>query len=90
MGIKSLKWAFRPKEFTNSKTEEHGIHYSRYIASWYNAGGESPTTLNGNTSFCKWLESIGLTEDEIYDISKMAMCGKMELENSAKEFILKG
>lgn len=89
MGIKSLKWAFRPKEFINSRTEKHGIHYSRYIASWYNAGGKISTAEEFD-SFCKWLETLGLTKDEIDDIGKMAICGKMELEHSAKEFILKG
>lgn len=89
MGIKSLKWAFRPKEFTNSRTEKDGLNYSRYIASWYNAGGKISTVEEFN-SFCKWLETLGLTRDEIDDITNMAMCGKMELEASAREFILKG
>lgn len=92
MGIKDMKWAKRVKkvtEFENAKTEEHQIHYSRYIASWCNAGGANPTTIEGYTGLCMWLEDLGLTEDEVYRIGKMAMCGKMELEESARAFIEK-
>ena len=89
MGIKSLKWrrAKKVTAFDNARTEEHGVHYSRYIASWLNVGGKNPTTLEGYTSFCMWLESLGLTEDEVYNIGRMAMCGKIELEESAEAFI---
>lgn len=89
MGIKSLKWAFRPKEFTNSRTEKDGLNYSRYIASWCNAGG-SLRTFDEYNSFIKWLETLDLTEEEIVNIAKIATCGKIELEDSAAEFILKG
>lgn len=73
-------------EFENAKTEEHEIHYSRYIASWYNVGGRFDT-FQDRFNFYNWLESIGVNEDEAYDMWKMATCGKLELEESAKSFI---
>ena len=67
---------------TNKKTEAGGIYYSRYIASWRNAGenyyGEK---------FRDWLRSEHVTEKEIDEIVEMAICGKLELEVSAKFFI---
>lgn len=65
-----------------ANTAVNGIHRSRYIASWINAGG------NKNfIGFRDWLESLGIDEDEAYEIYNMATCGKMELETSAKKFI---
>lgn len=70
--------------FENQKTSV-GIHYSRYIASWYNKGGEPY-----RDQFKRWLKSLGhLTEDEISDITEMAFNGKMELETSVKAFLNK-
>lgn len=74
------------RDFDNAKTEKHNVHYSRYIASWINAGGDL-STLDGWYSFAFWLDTLGLTADEIYHIRVMATNGKLELENSAKEFI---
>ena len=68
----------------NKKTK-YGIHYSRYIMSWLNAGGEY-----FGTKFEEWLRSEQLTDDEIRDIKEMAMNGKFELEQNARAFIKKG
>lgn len=71
--------------FENKLTQNGGIHYSRFIASWYNKGGEKITSYG---PFRDWLYSLGfLTEKEIDDICEMATNGKLELEMSAKRFI---
>lgn len=85
-----MKWAFRPQEFKNLRTERDRINYSRYIASWYNAGGGNLNVFENYNDFTNWLISLDLTEGEIFNITKMATLGKIELERSAKKFILKG
>lgn len=65
----------------NKKTEA-GIHYSRYIASWVNAGENYFGCM-----FEDWLKSEGCKENEIREIVEMAIGGKLELEKSAKSFI---
>ena len=64
--------------------KHNGIHYSRYIASWRNMGGQY-----FDKEFIEWLISEGFTDDEARDVREMAMCGKMELETNAKMFINK-
>ncbi len=59
-----------------------GIHATRYIASWRNAGGRWFAY-----EFRDWLRSLGLTDDEIREIWNIAVNGKLELENSAERFI---
>lgn len=71
--------------FENFMTSK-GIHASRYIASWYRVGGVIHP-LEGPGTFHDWLVSEGLTEDEIARIIEMAMCGKLELQFSAKQFL---
>lgn len=70
--------------FENKKTEGQKVHYSRYIASWKNAGGHYY-----GEQFEKWLRSNGLTEQEISDVKELANCGKMELEVGAKFYVNK-
>lgn len=70
--------------FENKKTEVQGIHYSRYIASWRNVGGDYY-----GEQFAKWLKANGCTDKEIDDIREMASCGKMELELTAKSYVKK-
>lgn len=61
------------------------IYVSRFIASWYNAGGTSDKWL-----FKKWLDSlIGLSEDDKHIILYQFGNGKLELELSAEDFIMK-
>ena len=83
--------------FENKKTKKHGVHYSRYIASWLRKRGRLiegdfiEYDDYGNCGrFAKWLRSIGLDEDEISDICRMAQCGQIGLEMSAERFIKNG
>lgn len=89
MGIKGMKWMRRANKvdaFENAKTEKHEINYSRYIASWLKAGGRFDY-LSDTLNFKDWLRSMDLSEDEVQAIADMAVCGKLELEDSAKTFI---
>ena len=88
MKIKDIKWRRSNKvtALENARTEKHEIHYSRYIASWYKAGGQF-RHLTDTLNFKDWLRSMGLSEDEVQTIANMAVCGKLELEESAKVFI---
>ena len=60
------------------------IHYSRFIASWRNVGGKY-----FSEEFEEWLKSEGLSEEEVREVVEMAICGKLELETSAKNFVAK-
>lgn len=62
------------------------IYATRFIASWIRVGG----TLNkpGDlTKFVKWLESLGLKEEDIHRIKFLATNGKLELQENAKKFL---
>lgn len=70
----------------------NGIHCSRYIASWCTAGGKLYGSRRNNLDFINWLESLiindrNLTSEEVKYIHDFASNGKLELENSAKEFL---
>ena len=67
--------------------EVNGILMSRYIASWLNVGGT--ITYGHKTAWYRWLESMDIPEETIWDMTNLAICGKLELENSAKEFLEK-
>lgn len=70
-------------DFKNEKTKTHKVHYSRYIASWLNAGGKS-----FGAPFKEWLRDVlELTDEEVKDITDMAREGKLELELSAEKFL---
>lgn len=71
--------------FENKKTGE-GIHYSRYYASYCNVARTRNVTV-WRDDFIRWLRTQNLTEQEISDIEEMAYCGKLELENSVRQFI---
>ena len=58
------------------------VHYSRFIASWRNAGGKY---FDG--AFEDWLKSYGLSDSEVREVVEMATCGKLELEVDAENFI---
>lgn len=65
----------------------NGIPITRYIASWYRAGGGK-----GVQSIRAWLSTLiindrPLTDEEIETIAECAVTGKLELEASAKRFI---
>lgn len=71
--------------FENKEFED--IHYSRFIASYSKKSKD-----NKFYYFREWLATLTingkkLSEDQIYEIYKMATNGKLELENSVTEFI---
>lgn len=68
-------------DFENKVTSQ-GIHYSRYIASWIHELRSSEKFM-----FKKWLESLGLNDEEIKDIYDMYTNGKLELQSSAGKFL---
>ena len=72
--------------FTNIKVND--IHATRYIASWTRSGGKL-YYLDDVEKFYNWLLSTGMTEDEAKQIKFLATNGKLELENSVKEFLNK-
>lgn len=81
-----------------NKISSQGIHYSRYLMSWLTAGGTFDTSpywnvkeeckekYTGFHGFNRWLESLGLPEEEIADIVTMTK-GKRELENDIRDFL---
>lgn len=71
-------------DYVNKKTSE-GVHYSRYIASWVNAGGYDKYGFE--EEFILWLQGLHLTSDEINDIRFMATNGRLELERSVSDFL---
>lgn len=70
-------------EWENPKI--HGIRASRYIASFHKSGGDIQFIDT-------WLRDLvvngkKLTTHEIWVITNMAQCGKMELEHHAKAWL---
>lgn len=63
-----------------------GEFASRYIASWIRVGGQLKYGKDID-DFNEWLLSMGLNEDEVYHITNLATCGKLELQESAKQYI---
>lgn len=76
--------------FENKQYE--GIYYSRFLASWCNAGG----SFGQRTGwlFKDWLRQLiingkPIPEEIVNDIYNYASNGKMELEGNAKVFLAK-
>ena len=69
-------------EFENLKPQDYHWRYSRFIASYVNAGGDV-----WDHHFKDWLTSLGLSNDEVVDIVEMATCGACELEANARSFL---
>lgn len=63
-----------------------GIHASRYIASWIKIALRSEKKVYVS-DFSNWLKSLGLSGDEISRIVFLYVEGKLELEDSARNFI---
>lgn len=81
-----------------NKISSQGIYYSQYIASWVKSGGNFEREVIRDESghiedivwlgeFRGWLRSIGLPENEVYEIATLADNGKLELEESAKAYL---
>lgn len=64
----------------------NGIHISRYIASWCNAGGDL-TRRKDLAKFKGWLRHLGLSDDQVTAVTILATNGKLELETDAKIWI---
>lgn len=73
--------------FENKYIARLDCHYSRIIASWYNAGGTIETSVRKSLKFFEWMKTIGLTDDERKEIWYLATNGKLEFEDSARKFI---
>lgn len=82
----------------DNKISSCGIYYSQYIASWAKSKGDFKDEVILNTDgsiqdivwlgkFRRWLKSTGLTDDEVYEVARMADTGKLELEEHAKAFL---
>lgn len=85
-GFNFIKRTNKVHDFENARTEAHEVYYSRYIASWYIAGGRFDH-LRDILNFKDWLRTIGLTEDEVAAVATIASCGKLELEQSARAYL---
>lgn len=78
-------------DFEN-KTVGGGYFYTRFIASYYRAGG-NPNNYRGNgKSLEAWLRSLiiddaPMKEEDIKAILFLAENGKLELETNAKRFL---
>lgn len=68
-------------DFANRKTSQ-GIHYSRYIASYRRVCDKNGIRYYED-EFEDWLRSIGLSDEEINDITWIANNGRMEEEGKA-------
>ena len=92
INMKPLRDRFNKSKKGNAKpafenTKVNDIHYSRYIASWYNVCMRKGEIPYYDEEFKDWLKSMGIPERDIIDIHEMANCGKMELEHSAMAFM---
>ena len=66
----------------------NGYTYAtRFIMSWVRSGGKFDKSGKGYGDFRKWLESLGLENRDIRDIMFLAQNGKLELEESAKNYL---
>lgn len=74
-----------------SSVDEY-VHVSRIIASWYNiVKRRKDRDVLGYESiyFAKWLNYIGLSDDDADTVYAIATNGKMELEHQAVDLINK-
>lgn len=73
--------------FENKMDKKFGVYYSRWIASWVRKGG-SLSMRDGESYYLrKWLEHMGLDEEDVRGICFLADNGKLELEEKARTFI---
>lgn len=76
------------EEFENKVV---GITYaSRYIASWTKAHTRLKKVVYFGPDFVEWLmKEAGLSKEDARFVNHLARNGKLELEESAEEFIMK-
>lgn len=84
-----------PDIWNENKKSSQGLFYSEYVASWAKTVGDfsgnyakvkNPTKHHHRSYFADWLDHLGLPEEEVYEIYKMATDGKHELECDAYAF----
>ena len=63
------------------------IYATRFIMSWVRSGGTFDKLGKGYNDFRGWLESLDLKTEDIEDIMFLAQNGKLELEESAKNYL---
>lgn len=76
----------------------NGIHATRYVASYVNAGGKITGLPRYDSDFIHWLKQLvvngrKLTDEEIseiYAVAQMLKNGKLELESNARAWIKEG
>lgn len=66
--------------------EIDGVLATRYIASWIIAGGQLHHYYDV-CDFKKWLESLGLSEDDVDHVLFLATTGKKELEDNVRTYM---
>lgn len=67
---------------------EFEVNASRIIASWNNLAILAHERSAGHSfKFTDWLETLGLSEQDIQEIEQLASNGKIELEYSAMKFL---
>ena len=64
----------------------NGEYATRYIVSWISSGGKLHRSKDLD-KFGEWLNSMGISQDDIWHITYLATCGKFELEKNAESFI---
>lgn len=69
-----------------NKISSQGIHYSRYVASYFKELSKLGLRFY-RKPFLEWLFDIGLDKREMYEITNYAENGKLELEGSAERFL---
>ena len=74
------------KAWYEASEDINGIPLTRYIASWYIAGGK-----RNIHAIREWLRTLvingrNLTDDEVQLIADCTVSGKLELEESVKNF----
>lgn len=80
--------------FENEKvyvsTIDEEVHVSRIIASWRNIA-KRRNDIKGlgyeSIYFEKWMNYIGLSEENAEKVYAFATCGKMELEHAAVKYL---
>jgi len=78
-----------------NKTLGAGYYYSRFIASFYRAGGDPMNYRRNGKSLEAWLKSLiidgePMKQEDIDNILFLAENGKLELETNAKRFLKEG
>lgn len=64
------------------------MDYLRIIASWFNTVGDTMTVNESILELEKFLKYNGVNDNIVSDIIRSLRCGKLEFEDSMKEYLL--